>query len=346
MNQIIRVGVDTSKRLFQVHGIDENERLVLRQKLMRDQVVGFFRQLPPTLIGLEACGGSHYWARVLRSLGHEVRLIPPQYVKPYLKRGKNDALDAEAICEALGRPTMRFVAIKSEQAQADLMLQTTRALLVKEQTRIANAIRGHAAEFGVTTGKGLGKVAPLLRRIAQDQALPETARMAFDLLGQQLEAVDTQIGALDAKLKAWHRESKVSKRLASIPGIGQRIATTMTMKVADPQLFRSGRHFASWLGLTPRDHSTAGKTRPGVITRAGDEELRSLLVVGATSAIQQARKSRGPYAVWVNKMLARRPPKLVAVALANKMARIAWKLMVTGESFDAKYQPQLRAKAA
>lgn len=346
MKQIIRIGIDTSKRVFQVHGVDEDERVVLRQKLMRDQVVAFFEQLPPTLIGLEACGGSHYWARVLRRLGHEVRLIPPQYVKPYVKRGKNDALDAEAICEALGRPTMRFVAIKSEQAQADLMLQTTRAMLVREQTRIANAIRGQAAEFGLTTAKGLGKVAPLLARIADDKALPETARQAFALLGRQLEAVDKEIGALDAKLKAWHRTSETSKRLTGIYGIGQKIATTMTMKVTDPQLFRSGRHFASWIGLTPKDHSTAGKTRHGVITRAGDEELRSLLVVGATAAIQQARKGRGPYAAWVNKMLARKPPKLVAVALANKMARIAWKLMVTGESYDVNYQPQLRAKAA
>ena len=346
MTKIIRVGLDTSKRVFQVHAVDDAERPVHRRKLMRDQVVGFFKQLPPTLIGLEACGASHYWGRVLRSLGHEVRLLPPQYVKPYVKRGKNDAADAEAICEALGRPTMRFVAIKTEQAQADLMQQSARALLVKQQTQLANAIRGHAGELGLTTAKGLGKVGPLLARIAQDQTLPETARAVFAVLAEQLEGVENKIAQLDARLKAWHRDSALSKRLATIPGVGQKIATLIAMKVPDPQLFRSARHFASWLGLTPKDHSTAGKTRLGVITRAGDEELRAMLVVGATAVIQQARKGRGSYAAWLMKLLARKPPKLVAVALANKIARIAWKLMINGESYNPNYRPQPAAKAA
>jgi transposase len=346
MKKIIRVGLDTSNRVFQVHGVDEQEQPALRQKLMRDQVVAFFEKLPPTLIGLEACGAAHYWARILRGLGHEVRLIPPQYVKPYVKRDKNDSRDAEGICEALGRPTMRFVAVKSEQAQGDLMLQTARSLLVKQQTQLANAIRGHAAEFGLTSAKGLGKVAPLLARIAQNEALPEPARSAFALLGQQLDAVREKITALDTKLKTWHCNNHASKRLATIPGVGQKIATLMTMKVADPQLFRSSRHFASWLGLTAKDHSTAGRTRHGGITRAGDEEIRSLLVVGATAVIQQARKGRGPQAQWIMKLLARKEPKVVAVALANKIARIAWKLMVTGESYNPNYRPQPRTKAA
>jgi transposase len=347
VDKIIRIAIDTSKSVFQLHGVNQAEQPVLRQKMKRDQMIAFFKKLPPTLVGLEACGASHHWGRLLGSFGHEVRLIPPQYVKPYVPPGKkNDAADAEAICEAMSRPRMRFVTVKSVAQQADLMLQNTRALLVKQRTQVANAIRGNAAEFGIVATKGLGKVSGLLQRIAQDQTLPENARASFALLGEKFAELDKGIEAVDLRLRAWHRGNECSKRLARIPGFGQKIAPLMTMKVSDPQLFRSSRHFASWLGLTPKDHSTAGKMRHGVITRAGDEQLRSMLVVGATAVIQQARKGRGAHATWLMKLLHRKPPKLVAVALANKMARIAWRLMITGESYNPNYAPRPRLKAA
>lgn len=348
MDKIIRIGVDTSKSVFQLHGVDEAEKPVLRKKMARDQMMTFFKKLPTTTVGIEACGASHHWARVLQGLGHEVRLIPPQYVKPYVRPGrKNDAADAEAICEAMSRPRMRFVKVKSIAQQADLMLQNTRALLVKQQTQISNAIRGNAAELGIVAAKGLGKVGALLPRIDQDHALPENAHASFALLGDQLAELNKRIAAIDARLRAWHLQSACSKRLATIPGVGQKIAVMMTMKVVDPHGFGSGRHFASWVGLTPKDHSTAGKTRLGVITRAGDEDLRSLLVVGATAVIQQVRKGRGPQRPWLVELLKRKPPKLAAVALANKIARVAWKLMVSGESYQADYQSRPpMAKAA
>jgi len=347
VDKIIRVGIDTSKSVFQLHGVDEAEQPVLRRKMKRDQMIIFFMKLPPTVVGLEACGASHHWARRLQEFGHEVRLIPPQYAKRYVSPGrKNDAADAEAICEAMSRPKMRFVTVKTAAQQADLMLQNARSLLVKQQTQLSNAIRAHAAELGVIAAKGPGKVAGLLQRIAQDRALPENARVSCELLGEQLAEVNRRIDAIDARLRAWHRENECSRRLAAVPGIGQRTATALTMKVPDPHIFRSGRHFGSWIGLTPKDHSTAGKTRLGGITRAGDEELRSLLVVGATAVIQQVRKGRGPQPPWLVELVKHKPPKLAAVALANKMARIAWKMMVSGESYRADYQSRPPAQAA
>ena len=331
MNKIIRIGLDTSKHVFQVHGVDATERVVLRKKLRRGEVERFFAALPPTSIGLEACGGSHHWARVLRGLGHEVRLLPPQYVKPYVKRGKNDAADAEAICEAMSRPSMRFVAVRSAENQAALMLHGARDLLIKQRTMLINAIRGHAAEFGITGAKGVGRVAALLERIALDETVPELARELFARLAAQLEAVDDEVTALEARLKAWHRTNELSQRLAAIPGIGPIGATALAMKVPDPTLFRSARHFAAWLGLTPKDHSTAGRQRLGVITRAGDETLRRLLVSGAMAVIQQAHPQRS--SPWLIALLARKPKKLAAVALANKMARIAWVLMARNQTY-------------
>lgn len=340
MDKVIRIGVDTSKRVFQLHGVDAAEKPVLCRRMTRDQMVTFFGKLPPTVVGLEACGASHHWARRLQAFGHEVRLLPPQYVKPYVRPGrKNDAADAEAICEAMSRPTMRFVKVKTADQQADLMLQTARSLLIRQQTQLANAIRAHAAELGVVAARGLGKVEGLLQRIAQDSALPENARVSCELLGEQLVEIDKRIEAIDARLRAWHRENACSRRLVAVPGIGPRTATALVMKVPDPHVFRSGRHFSSWIGLTPKDHSTAGKTRLGGITRAGDEELRSLLVTGATAVIQQVRKGRGRHPAWLVDLVDRKPPKLAAVALASKMARTAWKMMASGESYRADDRP-------
>jgi transposase len=347
MEKVIRIGMDTSKSVFQLHGVNAAEQVVLRKQLRRRQVLEFFARLEATKIGMEACGGAHYWARELRALGHEVVLLPPQYVKPYAKRGKNDRIDAEAICEAMSRATMRFVAVKTEEEQAALMLVGLREQLVRRRTQVSNAIRGYAAEFGLVAAKGLSKIEPLLARIATDPRVPEIAREVFAAHGQQYAELEPQIARVEARLMAWHRQNKPSRRLAQIPGIGPIIASMLVMKVPDPAAFRSARHFAAWLGLTPKDHSTAGKTRLGVITRAGDETLRSLLVSGAMSVIQQAQRGRGTPNPWLLALLKRKEPKLAAVALANKMARIAWKLMVSGQSYDPRRANTNRqAKAA
>jgi transposase len=330
--------VDTSKQIFQLHGVDGAERPVLRRKLRRREVLNFFAGLAPTMVGMEACGGAHYWARELARLGHEVRLIAPQYVKPYVKRGKNDAADAEAICEAMSRPTMRFVPVKSEESQAALMLAGLRERLVRNRVQLANAIRGYAAEFGLVAAKGPAKLEPLLSRLSTDESVPELARELFAAQAEEYAQLQAKIAAVDAKLMAWHRANATSRRLTRIPGVGAVIASLLVMKTPDPHAFRSGRQFAAWIGLTPKDHSTAGKTRHGVITRAGDETLRSLLVVGATAVIWQARRGTGRCASpWLLALLKRKPPKLAAVALANKIARIAWKLMTTGEAYDARH---------
>ena len=334
MTKIIRIGMDTSKSVFVLHGVDAAEKPVLRRKLRRGQVLDFFAKLEPTKIGLEACGGAHYWARELTGLGHEVVLLPPQYVKAYLKRGKNDAADAEAICEAMSRPTMRFVPVKSVQQQAALMLAGTREGLIARRTQLTNTIRGYAAEFGLTAAKGLDKIEPLLARIATEERLPWLAKEMFAVYAKEYAQLKGQIEKIEAKLMAWHKHNELSRRLAEIPSIGPVGGSLMTMKVVDPHAYRSGRDFSAWIGLTPKDHSTAGKTRLGVITRAGDETLRSVLVAGATAVIQQVRRGKGHYSPWLVELVKRKPPKLAAVALANKTARIAWKLMVSGERYD------------
>ena len=334
MNHIIRIGMDTSKHIFQLHGVDAAERPVLRRKLRRHQMLEFFAELSPTVIGIEACGAAHYWARELRKLGHEVRLMAPQHVKAYVKRNKNDGRDAEGLCEAMGRPTMQFVPVKTEEQQAALMLAGVRQQLIARRTQLSNAIRGYAAEFGLTAAKGLDKIEPLLAAIAQDSRVPALARELFAFQGKDYARLQVEVKAIEAKLRAWHRANETSRRLAQIPGVGPIGATALVMKTPDPGAFASGRHFAAWLGLTPKDHSTAGKTRLGKITRAGDEMLRSVLVAGATAVIQQARNGHGHPSPWLVALLARKPPKLAAVALANKIARIAWKLMATGESYD------------
>ncbi len=334
MDQIIRIGMDTSKHIFHLHGVDASEQPVLRKRLRRKEALEFFARLAPTVIGIEACGASHYWSRELKQFGHEVKLMAPQLVKPYVTRNKNDGRDAEALCEAMSRPRMRFVPVKTADQQAALMLIGIREQLVGRRTQLSNAIRGYAAEFGLTPPKGLDKIEPLLARIAQDESLPDLARELFAIQGRDYAQLQVELKVIEVKLMAWHRANACSRRLAQIPGVGPIGATTLVMKTPDPHAFTSGRHFAAWLGLTPKDHSTAGKTRLGKITRAGDEVLRSLLVVGATAVIQQARRGRGRPSCWLIALLQRKPPKLAAVALANKIARIAWKLMTTGESYD------------
>ncbi|WP_426434223.1 IS110 family transposase [Bradyrhizobium genosp. P] len=335
MREIIRIGMDTSKYIFVLHGVDAAEQPVLRKKLARKQVLEFFAKLPPTVIGMEACGASHHWARELRKLGHEVKLMAPQLVKPYVSRNKNDGRDAEALCEAMSRPSMRFAPVKTVEQQAALMLTGVRAGLIARRTQLGNMIRGHAAEFGLIGAQGTDKIEPLLARIAQDETLPALARELFTVLGRDYTRLVGELQEIEARLMAWHRSDAVGRRLAQIPSVGPIVATTLVMKTPDPHAFRSGRHFAAWLGLTPQDHSTAGKTRLGRITRAGDEDLRRLLVIGATAVIQQARRGRGHHSRWLLALIKRKPPKLAAVALANKVARIAWKLMATGESYDA-----------
>jgi len=333
VEQIIRIGMDTSKSVFQLHGVDAAERPVLRKQLRREAMISFFKKLPPTVIGIEACGGAHHWARLLASFGHQVKLLPPQYVKPYVKRGKNDAADAEALCEAMSRPTMRFVSVKSAEQQAAQMLAGVRDQLVRRRTQLTNAIRGYAAEFGLVASKGLGKIEPLLARIRTDEVLPTLAKELFEAQAREYGHLQKELKVLDAKLLAWHRSNEMSRRLAQIPGVGPIGATLLAIKVADASAFKSGRDFAAWIGLTPKNHSTAGKNRLGVITRAGDEMLRSVLVVGATALIQPVKRGRRPASPWLVGLLRRKAPKLVAVALANKTARIAWKLMVSGECY-------------
>jgi len=334
VNDIIRIGMDTSKSVFVLHGVDAAEQPVLRKKLRRRQVVEFFAALPPTRVGVEACGASHHWGRELSALGHEVCLLPPQDVKPYVRRNKNDATDAEAICEAMSRPRMRFVPVKTAEQQAALMLAGVRDQLVRRRTQLSNSIRGYAAEFGLVAAKGLDKIEPLLARIAADETLPGLARELFSELGDDYGRLTRKLREIDARLMAWHRQNEVSRRLAEIPAIGPIGASLVAMKVADPRAFRTGRDFAAWIGLTPKDHSTAGKQRLGGITRAGDEQLRSVLVVGATAVLQQVRRGRGHASPWLSALIQRKPPKLAAVALANKTARIAWKLMVSGQHYN------------
>ena len=345
MDQISRIGMDTSKHVFQLHGVNAAEVPVLRRKLRRKEMMTFFEKLAPTVIAIEACGASHHWARLLQSFGHTVKLIPPQLVKPYVKRGKNDAADAEALCEAMSRPTMRFVPVKSPEQQAALMLISVRDRLIHNRTQLANAIRGHAAEFGLTAAKGMVHLVPLLERIQADENLPALARELFAMQAKEYEQLQSQIDEVDAQLMARHRADECSRRLAKIPGVGPIGAMLLTMKTPEPELFRSGRQFAAWIGLTPRDHSTAGKVRLGVITRAGDEGLRSVLVVGATAVIRQAQR-HGRASPWLAGLLKRKSPKLAAVALANKTARIAWKLMLTGEAYAATPVPAALAGAA
>jgi len=332
MEQIKRVGVDTSKHIFTVHCVDEKDRPVLRCNLRRSGFLEFFARLAPTKIAMEACGASHHWGRELQALGHEVALIPPQYVKPFVKRGKNDRNDAEAISEAAARPGMARVAVKSAEQQADAMLLSVRELLSRQRTQLVNALRGHAAEFGLVTAKGDKGVTALLA--AAQESLPAPAVEALTLLGRQIEHVEAELAQADLKLQAQHRALPASRLLETIPGVGWMTALTLTLRI-DASQFQSGRHLAAWLGLVPKENSTGGKHRLGAISRAGDERLRSLLVLGATAVIRHAKP--GKTSPWLLALLARKPRKLAAVALANKIARVVWAMMTSGESYR---QPQ------
>jgi len=334
MNTIIRIGMDTAKNVFQLHGVDAAEAVVLRRQLRRREMIRFFEALPPTLVAIEACASSHHWARLLQSFGHEVKQIPPQYVKPYVKRGKNDAADAEALCEAVTRPSMRFVPVKSREQQASCMLMTVRDRLVSVKSQLSNAIRSYAAEFGIVAPAGRQNVAGLIKRILEEGSLPEMARDLFRLQASEYESVVARLAEVDAKLMIWHRADDLSRRIATIPGVGPIGSTMLSMKAPPAETFKSGRQFAAWLGLTPKDHSTGGRVRLGGITKAGDPAIRSVLIVGATALLRHVRKGRTKPSPWLAAMLDRKPPKLVAVALANKFARIAWRLMMSGGVYN------------
>lgn len=337
MSKVSRIGMDTSKSVFQLHGVDAAEGVVLRRKLRRRDVLKFFGRLEPTSVGMEACGGAHHWARELEKLGHRVLLLPPQHVRPYVARGKNDAADAEAICEAMSRPRLqrRLVAVKSADQSAAQMLVGTRDTLIGRRTQLSNTIRGYAAEFGLVAARGLDKIAALLARIAVDDSVPALAKELFATLGQEFAALEARLAALEKKFLTWYRGNEVSRRLVAVPSIGPVGAALLPIKIPDPHAFRSGRMCAAWIGLTAKDHSTAGRQKLGGITRAGDETLRRVLVAGATAHIRQVRAGRTTPSPWLAALLQRKPPKLAAVALANKTARIAWKLMMSGERYDA-----------
>ena len=329
------IGFDIAKNVFQVHAVDAEGEVVIRRQLRRSHVIGFFKKLPPCLVGIEACATSHYWGREITKLGHTVRLMPPAYVKPYVKRNKNDAADAEAICEAVTRPSMRFVAIKSEEQQGALMLHRTRELLVHQRTMLVNAIRGHMAEFGIVARVGLPHVKALLDVIAdpEDSRLPPDARTSLHGLAVQFVSVDQEIVAAERRIHAQHRSNPVSQRLETVPGIGPIIATAMAASVTDPAIFRSGRGLAAWIGLVPKQTSTGGKQRLGRISKQGDAYLRWLLVAGAMSVIRQAKRRGTSNLPWLDQLIANKPTKVAAVALANKMARIAWVLLMRGGTY-------------
>ena len=327
------IGLDLAKSVFQAHGVDEAGNAVLIKKLHRKQMIPFFSKLPPCLIGVEACATAHHWARTLTAMGHEVRIMPPSYVKGYVKRGKSDAIDAEAICEAVGRPTMRFVPMKTIEQQSILMAHRTRALIVRQRTMAANALRAHLAEFGLVANPGIANLVKLADKAFADETLPPFAHRALEILIRRMAELTDEIGMLDEELKAWHVSNEVSRRLAAIPGIGVITATAIAATVTDPEQFRSGRQFAAWLGLTPQQQSTGGKTRFGGISKQGDRYLRRLLVVGATAVMRHAKRNPTPMTDWVNNLLEKKPFRLVSVALANKLARIAWAILTRGETY-------------
>jgi transposase len=335
MKEFIRIGVDLAKNYFQVHALESEDGRATTRKLGRQAMRKFFLETKPCLVGMEACGSAHYWARELQAMGHEVHLIPPIYVKPYVKRGKNDAADAAAICEAMSRPEMRFAPVKSEEQQATLMLHKTRELLIKQRTMGINALRGHLSEFGIVAAKGIGRVDELLEKAESDVTLPEIAKAALKILVQHLEAIEASIAVLDQEIAAVHTQSPVSRLLASIPGIGKITASAIVASVPDPKVFKSGRDFSAWLGTTPRQNSSGGKEKLGSITKQGNRYLRRLLVLGATSLLRVAGKRKGAWRDWLIALLGRKPARLVTVALANKLARIVWAVMTTGEAFRA-----------
>jgi transposase len=334
MGEVSTIGLDIAKSVFQVHGVDVDGAVVIRKRVSRAKVLEFFSTLPSCLIGIEACPSAHHWSRELRALGHTVRLMPPSYVKAYLKRSKNDANDAAAICEAVTRPSMRFVPTKSEQQQSGLMLHRSRQLLVRQRTMLSNAIRGHLAELGIISAKGRNGTAELFKIIAdeKDGRIPAAARYSLGVLARQHVAIAAEIGAIEKCIHAWHRSSEESRRLEQIPGVGPIVATALVSEVGDWREFSSGRSLAAWIGLVPKQHSTGGKERLGRISKQGNWYLRWLLVAGAMAVIRYARQ-HGTRRLWLARIMERRPIKVAAVALANKIVRMAWAMMVRAEPF-------------
>jgi transposase len=334
MQTVTTIGLDIAKSVFQVHGVDAEGKAVIRRQLKRRYILAFFQKLPSCLIGIEACASSHHWSRELQALGHTVRLMPPAYVKPYVKRQKNDAADAEAICEAVTRANMRFVATKTPEQQSCLMLHRTRHLFIRQQTAVINSIRAHLAELGIVAPVGRNGVEELLGVVADpsDKRVPEVARACIAALGAQLRVLKVQILEFDRMINAWHRSSETSKRLDEIPGVGPALATALVASVADPKAFRSGRDFSAWIGLVPKQHSSGGKDKLGNISKQGDRYLRSLFTAGALAVIRYAKIHGTKHRPWLTALLARRPTKVAAVALANKLARMAWAMMAKGES--------------
>jgi transposase len=335
MQAITTIGLDIAKSVFQVHCVDAAGNVILRRQLKRRYVLPFFQKIPPCLVGIEACASSHHWSRELGALGHTVRLMPPAYVKPYVKRQKNDAADAEAICEAVTRANMRFVPTKTIEQQSCLMLHRTRHLFIRQQTGVINSIRAHLAEFGIVAPVGRRGVERLLEVVADsnDTRLPDIARACIAALGIQLRALKAQILAFDRRITAWHRSNETSKRLDEIPGVGPALATALVASVADPKSFRSGRDFSAWIGLVPKQHSSGGKDKLGSISKQGDRYLRSLFTTGALAVIRYAKIHGTKYRPWLAALLTRRPTKVAAIALANKIARMAWAMMARGERY-------------
>jgi transposase len=334
--QVSTIGLDLAKSVFQVHGVEEAGEVVIRRKLRRAQVLPFFAGIERCLIGMEACAGAHHWARELAALGHRVRLMPPAYVRPYVRRQKNDAADAAAICEAVSRPSMRFVPVKTREAQATLMLHRTRALLVRQRTMLVNALRAHLAELGHVAPQGRAGLSALVALLGEAEAatgIPVAAVPALGSLAAQIAVLDKQIGALGRAICAEHAKSEASRRLASIPSIGPITASAIVASVPDASVFRSGREFAAWLGLVPRQASSGGKERLGAISKKGDRYLRSLLVVGATSLLRRRDTLAPQHRAWLEQLLAKKPARLASVALANKIARIAWAVLIRGTTY-------------
>ncbi len=335
MQTVTTIGLDIAKSVFQVHGVDAAGQVVVRRQIKRRYVLAFFQKLPPCLVGIEACASAHHWSRELQALGHTVRLMPPAYVKPYVKRHKNDATDAEAICEAVTRPNMRFVATKTEEQQSCLTLHRTRHLFVRQQTSVVNVIRALLAEFGIVAPVGRNGVEQLLGVVADagDKRLPEITRACVAALGAQLRILKAQILQFDRMIMAWHRSSEASRRLDDIPGVGPALATALVASVADPKAFRSGRDFSAWIGLVPKQNSSGGKDRLGGISKRGDRYLRSLFTTGALAVIRYAKIHGTKHRPWLTALLMRRPTKVAAIALANKIARMAWAMMARGERY-------------
>jgi transposase len=335
MQAVTTIGLDIAKSVFQVHGIDAEGKVIICRQLKRRYVLALFQKLPPCLVGIEACATSHNWSREIKALGHNVRLMPPAYVKPYIKRQKNDAADAEAICEAVTRANMRFVETKTPKQQSCLMLHRTRQLFIRQQTSVINAIRAHLAEFGIVAPVRRKGVEQLLAVVtdASDQRVPEVARACIAALGAQLHRLKKQILEFDRKIMAWHRSNETSRRLDELPGVGPALATALVASVADPKAFRSGRDFSAWIGLVPKQRSSGGKDKLGSISKQGDRYLRSLFTAGALAVIRYAKLHGTKHRPWLAALLARRPTKVAAIALANKIARMAWAMMAKGERY-------------